>query len=1181
MGNSLLVVRGINHKYIVVGGFMKSKRKRFLSVILCVSMTLSALIPNITVIADESREYPYTVYAAATDDGAINVDADYLCINGSFAACGTIELNNHSSNINGEIIEDVDQDMIYMQNKLNNVYFGEDAETENADYVLANSNLNVALMVYGNMFAEGNLCINASLQATENIELMGNSLNANNICLYSQNGDILISNDNVSFSGLIYAPSGTVRFTSENVNLNGVIIIAQKVVIDASNVNICYSTSLAELIGIESEMIEEEYVVYAYGLYDPEKNSVKIKWFTNSLINNVEILESNDNKVYSTVDFVANSGVYDYPLSKEFDFKFFKVVMHINDKESIESIPFVISRTESGYVCEFMDTDGDGITDIYENYLGTDVTNMDTDGDGLTDYEEIVHTMTNPLEYSYVTEEESKIQVDSDGDGLYDEEEKILGTDVYNVDTDGNGISDEAEIYAQTIFATDASLSKINTDTNPYTLSINITAEGYAPRQIVVGESVYTQAIKSNALFGDVVDVKYDSTHKVQNCTLSFTINVDNIENINGKYAKYSDEYRGIKRFLVFRYYEDIHMLLPIETEYDLEKNVVSCEADGLGTYCLIDVEQWLDNIGFELSDVQIVIEEVSTKTRAMVMTALSEASYTSGTNSKAMKIEAEMEKAFFEGHTYGIYSGSETLSWVEAEAMCEELGGHLVSINTQEEQDFIYKLANVDYATKGLYWLGAYRNEGNMNWYWSDETAFSYINWAPEEPNYEASREYYVHMYQSSGEWNDTLNYLGGSGFYCTSNCGFICEWDYGAAEQVYSVLLGNNWKMVPLTAELLPDQSVDTDLDGLTDWDEVDSESTLISYYNGTPIYPTIQMLQNLGYEIVFPVGKMTAIYGLNDFFANMEIVPCLSNPAERDTDGDGLIDSVDPEPLAVFDKRFYIMDNFDEEPVIDFVERHIARGVKCWGTKSVNVWTLFISVFFADTAVAGGVTSALPTFLVQKDIDDYSAMITPDFSRFLLYYLSIEGETLQLTSNEMYSIIFGQKSNEEHYWYNINQLMDAVEEIVMLDGSSDERIYISTTSGNNFKCACYKGNNCHNHGLGYDDSMAANWGYAVGEALCAMTAEVYVSNNQYCMNVKYYLIDNYEFPVHWNSDDAVDPLDVQAHILHEQGRAKEYKIVGIYDTFVMWSKGENAGGDYADISIDTEQYDADPIS
>jgi len=71
-----------------------------------------------------------------------------------------------------------------------------------------------------------------------------------------------------------------------------------------------------------------------------------------------------------------------------------------------------------------LDTDGDGLTDLEEQSLGTDINNVDTDGDGISDFEE-VQIGTDPT------------KSDSDGDGVSDQLEITLGTDPNKGDSFG------------------------------------------------------------------------------------------------------------------------------------------------------------------------------------------------------------------------------------------------------------------------------------------------------------------------------------------------------------------------------------------------------------------------------------------------------------------------------------------------------------------------------------------------------------------------------------------------------------------------------------------------------------------------------------------------------------------------------------------------------------------------
>jgi Concanavalin A-like lectin/glucanases superfamily/Bacterial TSP3 repeat len=88
------------------------------------------------------------------------------------------------------------------------------------------------------------------------------------------------------------------------------------------------------------------------------------------------------------------------------------------------------SATQVIYLSEdTRDTDGDGLTDIRENELGTDPVKADSDDDGLTDWEEVTgldDTNTSCKPNGMIT---NPLAADTDGDGSNDCEESYVGTD--------------------------------------------------------------------------------------------------------------------------------------------------------------------------------------------------------------------------------------------------------------------------------------------------------------------------------------------------------------------------------------------------------------------------------------------------------------------------------------------------------------------------------------------------------------------------------------------------------------------------------------------------------------------------------------------------------------------------------------------------------------------------------
>ncbi|MEO1288622.1 MAG: hypothetical protein AAFV93_12705, partial [Chloroflexota bacterium] len=77
-----------------------------------------------------------------------------------------------------------------------------------------------------------------------------------------------------------------------------------------------------------------------------------------------------------------------------------------------------------------IDTDGDGLNDLEERLIGTDIRDPDTDDDSLIDGDEVNIYNSDPR------------LMDTDDDGLRDDREVAVGTDPRNPDTDNDGVED-------------------------------------------------------------------------------------------------------------------------------------------------------------------------------------------------------------------------------------------------------------------------------------------------------------------------------------------------------------------------------------------------------------------------------------------------------------------------------------------------------------------------------------------------------------------------------------------------------------------------------------------------------------------------------------------------------------------------------------------------------------------
>ncbi len=133
-----------------------------------------------------------------------------------------------------------------------------------------------------------------------------------------------------------------------------------------------------------------------------------------------------------------------------------------------------------------------------------------------------------------------------------------------------------------------------------------------------------------------------------------------------------------------------------------------------------------------------------------------------------------------YNGHIYQLIDKG--LTWNEAKDYCEIRGGHLVTITSSEEQQFIESI--LQDTGKNSYWLGATDEETEGLWQWITGEEWDYVYWDVGEgqPDNYNSDEHYLQI-QSNYRWNDAANdnrYESLSYHSRIDNMGFICEWDY-----------------------------------------------------------------------------------------------------------------------------------------------------------------------------------------------------------------------------------------------------------------------------------------------------------------------------------------------------------------------------------------------------------------
>ncbi len=104
---------------------------------------------------------------------------------------------------------------------------------------------------------------------------------------------------------------------------------------------------------------------------------------------------------------------------------------------------------------------------------------------------------------------------------------------------------------------------------------------------------------------------------------------------------------------------------------------------------------------------------------------------------------------------------------WHFAKEYCELIGGHLATVTSEGENNFVFSLVRGVSNT----WLGATDEETEGVWKWVTGESFDYKNWKNGEPNNSQNIEHYLHIYPDNEQWNDTT--LSGIDPY------MVCEWE------------------------------------------------------------------------------------------------------------------------------------------------------------------------------------------------------------------------------------------------------------------------------------------------------------------------------------------------------------------------------------------------------------------
>ena len=104
--------------------------------------------------------------------------------------------------------------------------------------------------------------------------------------------------------------------------------------------------------------------------------------------------------------------------------------------------------------------------------------------------------------------------------------------------------------------------------------------------------------------------------------------------------------------------------------------------------------------------------------------------------------------------------------SWDTAENFCQNEGGHLASITSKEDQEYM-----LDQVGRSPVWIGAIDEKREGSWEWTDCSPFNFTGWAPGEPSQALQQE------ENCAElFREEKHYKGWNDLDCNASLDFVC---------------------------------------------------------------------------------------------------------------------------------------------------------------------------------------------------------------------------------------------------------------------------------------------------------------------------------------------------------------------------------------------------------------------
>jgi len=571
------------------------------------------------------------------------------------------------------------------------------------------------------------------------------------------------------------------------------------------------------------------------------------------------------------------------------------------------------------------DFDDDGLFNLEEYQKETNPYVADTDKDGLKDGEEVHIYNTDPLKY------------DTDGDGVFDGDEVLLGLDPNNPE---DGATPVHQVIAEEEL-------EINDFIDEYKISIDIVASDNVKDYLIQDVSRYSTLLSANrAIIGEPIDIEYEAGTIVSG-TISFRLDEDFIDN-NSHY--YPELDLGLDRYGVFIYDDTVKTIVPIPCDYDEDNNTIIIDAKNMGNLMIIDYESLMYDLGVDIetikgdiSDEKVETEEADISVRKMSVAMLSASSdeeiesYPSDEDTTRLIPSRQVDLVLAVDTTGSmgsqIYTIRNNLNQLIEKLREDDIslyvsiidfrditcdGKDSTKVNNRLGDDFynskdkITSILNSLSANGGgdtpecaidalgaAYYLNYRENAAKFIFLITDAPYKVDNNYAFRDMNtvadllkgkgiYTSAIVYpYCNSYYKSLTDTTSGRIISMSGDFCDEMYKFINE-----KTPAYSVVVANSLVTGSFKEPLKKGSSCDTDEDKVTDSDEIDWSN--VKNEERLEFYTWYELCKRSSF---FHDGQYNWLY---NYLNGIKVIPAVSNPFSKDTDGDYYPDNIDDDDL-----------------------------------------------------------------------------------------------------------------------------------------------------------------------------------------------------------------------------------------------------------------------------------------